>query len=238
MKLSYNVTGIPRKSLVLAIEEILNAPLNYKGAPTFAYEVCGYIVDKNGTLTGADNLDLEAALHQKGFIASEHTYEEPDTYKSELSEMGTANTIPHTLTIELPLDEFTGEAISNLEKLVASKVTLIKKALDTNTLPIEVTEDKVSFPWFSPQGDAALVRAYTQFITALCTAAKEQKRVTAKEKIVDNEKFAFRVFLIRLGFVGDEYKAARKILLRNLSGNSAFKNGTPEKTNKNEETHR
>jgi hypothetical protein len=37
------------------------------------------------------------------------------------------------------------------------------------------------------------------------------------------------VFLIRLGFVGDEYKTARKILLRNLSGNSAFKNGAPAK---------
>jgi hypothetical protein len=46
---------------------------------------------------------------------------------------------------------------------------------------------------------------------------------------VDNEKFAFRVFLIRLGFVGDDYKNARKILLRNLTGNSAFKNGRPEK---------
>jgi hypothetical protein len=53
--------------------------------------------------------------------------------------------------------------------------------------------------------------------------------VTAKDKPVENEKFAFRVFLIRLGFVGDEYKTARKILLRNLSGNSAFKNGAPAK---------
>ncbi len=49
----------------------------------------------------------------------------------------------------------------------------------------------------------------------------------AREKRVDNEKFAFRVFLIRLGFIGDDYKAARKILLSNLSGNSAFKNGAP-----------
>ena len=57
----------------------------------------------------------------------------------------------------------------------------------------------------------------------------QQKRVTAKEKPVENEKFAFRVFLIRLGFVGDEYKVARKILLNNLSGNSAFKNGMPSK---------
>ena len=55
--------------------------------------------------------------------------------------------------------------------------------------------------------------------------ALKQKRITTKEKPVDNEKYAFRCFLIRLGFIGAEYKSARKILLKNLSGSSAFKNG-------------
>jgi len=58
--------------------------------------------------------------------------------------------------------------------------------------------------------------------------AKTQKRVTAKEKDTDNDKYAFRCFLLRLGFIGDEYKAARKILLRNLSGSGAFKSGNPK----------
>ena len=56
--------------------------------------------------------------------------------------------------------------------------------------------------------------------------AKTQKRITAKEKEVDNEKYAFRCFLLRLGFIGDEHKVTRKILLRNLSGSSAFKAGS------------
>ena len=43
------------------------------------------------------------------------------------------------------------------------------------------------------------------------------------------EKYAFRCFLLRLGFIGNEYKAERKILLKNLSGNSSWKNGAPEK---------
>ena len=46
-----------------------------------------------------------------------------------------------------------------------------------------------------------------------------------KEKETDNDKYAFRCFLLRLGFIGSEYKAERKILLRNLTGSSAFKNG-------------
>ena len=53
----------------------------------------------------------------------------------------------------------------------------------------------------------------------------EQKRISAKAKEYENEKYAFRCFLLRLGFIGDEYKADRKLLLRNLSGSSAFKNG-------------
>ena len=55
--------------------------------------------------------------------------------------------------------------------------------------------------------------------------AKKQTRITATEKQVDNEKYAFRCFLLRLGFIGDEYKQTRKILLKNLEGSSAFKNG-------------
>ena len=56
--------------------------------------------------------------------------------------------------------------------------------------------------------------------------ARNQKRISAKEKAVDNEKYTFRCFLLRLGFIGDEYKTTRKILLRNLSGSTAFKAGS------------
>ena len=55
--------------------------------------------------------------------------------------------------------------------------------------------------------------------------ARNQKRVTAKKKETDNDKYAFRCFLLRLGFIGTDYKTERKILLRNLSGSSAFKSG-------------
>ena len=55
--------------------------------------------------------------------------------------------------------------------------------------------------------------------------ARTQTRITAKEKEIDNEKYAFRCFLLRLGFIGAEYKAERKILLKNLTGSSAFRNG-------------
>jgi hypothetical protein len=240
--------------------------MEYLGAPTFAYKVGGYHIDKNGTVTGTDNLDLEDALYKKGYSAAKREYDEPDTYESGLGGLGAApdfedleltedeglgfeHTLHEdyqdesgmqesddwsyesdTLTIEIPLDGFTDESIGNLEKLIASKANLIKKAIGVDGLPIGRTSTTLQFPWFSFQASVEEVAAYTRFVTALCNAAKQQKRVTAREKATDNEKFSFRVFLIRLGFVGEVYKTTRKILLRNLCGNSAFKNGGPNKS--------
>lgn len=62
--------------------------------------------------------------------------------------------------------------------------------------------------------------------------ARNQKRISAKEKITDNDKYAFRCFLLRLGFIGSEYKEERKILLRNLTGSSAFKGGAKNEISK------
>jgi hypothetical protein len=144
--------------------------------------------------------------------------------------------VPDQLSIEMPMEGFTGVSIINLEKLIASKEILIKKAIGADALPIERTETTLKFPWFKFPANSDEVAANSRFIGALCNAAKQQKLVTAKEKPVDNEKFAFRVFLLRLGFVGDEYKTARKILLSKLSGNSAFKNASPEKADRDRST--
>ena len=116
-------------------------------------------------------------------------------------------------------------AWQNLKNLVSSKEGLIKKALGVDALPMMFTPEKISFPWFETQPDADVAQAATEFIAALCKTAKTQKRVTAKEREVENEKYAFRCFLLRLGFIGAEYKDTRKVLLRNLSGNGAFRDG-------------
>lgn len=129
------------------------------------------------------------------------------------------------LTVSLPRESFTDAALENLHRLVDAKATLIKKALAVESLPVEADEEKVSFPWFADGQDGDAAKAYTHFITALCDMARKQKRVTAKERPADNEKYAFRCFLIRLGFIGEEYKNERKVLLKNLSGNGSFKSG-------------
>ena len=214
MEIRYNVTGERRKELAKAISEITGLPAVYKRIPTYAFEIGAFTVDKEGTFLCDDEVDREM-LNQLTDGLTERGFEREEPSDG--------------LTVEMPLDGFTDESLSNLEKLIASKATLIKKSLGVDALPIERTETTLKFPWFHFGVPGEEVAAYTRLISALCTLAKEQKRVNAREKPVENEKFAFRVFLIRLGFVGDEYKVARKLLLKNLSGNSAFKNGAPVK---------
>ena len=133
---------------------------------------------------------------------------------------------PDHLTIEMPLKRFTPAKLENLTKLVGAKAALLKAALGADELPIKMTDDTLLFPWFSGNIDADHTAAYTTLVSLLCRTALEKKRVTAKEKDAEgNPKYAMRCFLLSLGFIGDEYKAARKILLSRLEGNSSWKGG-------------
>ena len=62
-----------------------------------------------------------------------------------------------------------------------------------------------------------------QLVSGIAKRAKMLTRVTATESVSDNEKFTMRLFLVSLNFKGEEYKFARKFLLRNLSGNSSWR---------------
>lgn len=227
MQIKFNVVGQERKSFVDAISQTLNAPIKYLGAPSFAYEVDYFTIDKAGTLVFDDCTDskvverLLESLVSQGFIAEET---ENATRGEQLGDTG--------LVIELPLEGFNDTALLNLERLVKSKSSLIKKALGVDSLPIEKSDDRVSFPWFSFDSTADEVKAYTHFISALCEMAKTQQRITATEKEVENEKYAFRCFILRLGFIGSAYKSERKILLSKLTGSSAFKGGAKNEISK------
>ena len=242
MRFEFNRTGAERKALVQAMGEILEVKPKYLGMPTAAYQVDYFHIDKTGAVEFDDRADSEEIenllerLAERGIVAApaetaqeggtaeesadaENKAEEPET-EAQGADLG--------LTVAMPRDSFTDAALENLRKLVDAKGSLIKKALAVDSLPIETDGEKVSFPWFAEGQDSESVKAYTHFIAAICDMARNQKRITAKEKPADNEKYAFRCFLLRLGFIGAEYKGERKILLKNLSGSSAFKNGEPK----------
>lgn len=133
------------------------------------------------------------------------------------------------LTISIPRSFLTDSALERLRQIVANKEVLFKRALSAEALPIEATEDKISFPWFTLKGVTGEAAAYGQFITALCQMAKEQTRILDKPYDGDNDRFAMRIFMVRMGMKGAQFALARKLMMQDLSGNSGWRFGAPPK---------
>lgn len=222
MKLDYNCTGADRKNLVAVLADHTGQKAKYLGAPSFAYQVDCITIDKNGVLHLDDNADpdwveaIQARLASSGYTCISEAYDNPQPDP-------VMNEEPERLSIQMPMASFTESSLQNLFNLVDAKGSLIKKALGVSDLTINLLDDRLAFDWFPADSTPEEINAYTAFIAALCAMSRNQKRITAKGKTVDNEKYAFRCFLLRLGFIGAEHKQTRKILLRNLTGSSAFK---------------
>lgn len=220
MEIYFNVTGAARKELVAEIEQLTGERATYLGMPSAAYRIGEYVVAKDGTLSWPDLNDADLKLLSQRELLLER-----------LSEAGFEAIIPGceeeqenktdglSLTVTVPLENVN---LENLECLLEAKGELIKKALQTEDLKFITDANNISFPWFREATPDELM-TYTKFISAVCEMTMNQKRITAKPRTDENEKYAFRCFLLRLGFIGDEYKADRKILLQHLKGSSAFK---------------
>lgn len=218
MTITINAQGAERKRLVQTISDWLGVPAKYCGAPSFNYEVDYFTIDRNGSLSFDDRADSEVIER-----LLEHIYDEGFDFDQSHTD---AEDEPCAVCISMPKSLFTDSNLENLKALIAAKGSLIKKALGVDDLPLEITDTKVSFPWFPATPTPDEMNAYDTFICKLCEMARNQKRVHATEKRTDNEKYAFRCFLLRLGFIGAAYKTARKILLGKLTGSSAFRDGS------------
>ena len=74
---------------------------------------------------------------------------------------------------------------------------------------------------------AGQLKSYMQLCLALSQMAKMVKTASPKPQQVENPKYAMRTWLLRLGFIGEEFATARDILTRNLAGDAAFRHGRP-----------
>ena len=223
MEVRFNVTGAQRKEMVKAVSEALDGcEAKYLGVPSCSYRVGDFEITRNGILVFDDSTDtglvekVTEALAQAGFEC------EQETEESAPKEQSTEDI---NLSISLPRESFTDTALDNLDGLLESKGSLIRKAFGIEDATYVLAEDRITFQWLHGEVTAEKSRAAQDFIGKLCEMARNLKRVTAKPKSCENEKYAFRCFLLRLGLIGKEYKTSRKILLQNLSGSSAFKSG-------------
>lgn len=246
MEVKYNVCGPRRKEMVQAVSEALGGwSKQYLGVPSCSYQVGDFEITRNGTLVFADRTDagmveqVLEALAQASFECEEAgkpaepetpgEAEQPDETTAagngtEAEDRSDAATLDG-LTVSLPKESFTEAALDNLDRLLESKGSLIRKAFGIEEAAYTLTDDRLTFAWLTGDITPEKAKACRDFIGRLCEMAKRQKRVTARVRAVTNEKYAFRCFLLRLGLIGAEYKTTRKILLRNLSGSAAWRDG-------------
>lgn len=245
MKVNYNIQKEERKAMVAVVSKVLDTKPVYCGAPTFSYKVGAFEIAKDGSLCFDDALDeatvacVRTALREAGFMSKGGEDEtscaatgadEPSRTEAAVDDLTPAETAieesdEDSLSISLPRSLFTETALQNLDALLLSKGRLIRHAFDIREATYTLEGDRITFAWLHGTITDETAKAYAEFISKLCLMARTQKRVTAKEKIVDNEKYAFRCFLLRLGMIGNAYKESRKILLQNLTGSSSFKSG-------------
>ena len=225
MEIKYNRTGKERKKLVSAISEILNAEAAYSGAPTFNYTITDdYIVNRDGNLVVSDKVqgtDLEHLIEK--LLARGFEYEKD--YETTIA-------FPSDTITSQPLEDNLDGTLERLNAIIESYEDLFKKAVGTSK-PLKVeklNENDIVFDWLDRIASVEELQAYTVFFAHLFRFAENAKRVNGKRTEIENEKFTMRTFLNRIGLSGTEHKQLRKLLLKNLSGNSAFRYGKPENT--------
>ncbi len=241
-----------RKELVKKLAEHLETTSTYLGAPTFAYQVGDYTIDRQGNIFDAEGqqVTLEELLAIE--VREEMEVGNRDISKDE----------PLCLEVGIPLEGYDGKSLRNLMHIIYNNQPLIKKALGLNedfvskeviealkqermrtlehfkeataavhnpSIDFDYEKETITFK-LGPGGEnPEKVEAATKLIGLINLYARRLKRnVKAKVKSSDNEKFTFRTWLLNLGMIGDEYKLARKVLLQNLPGNSAFRKPVKE----------
>ena len=197
MKIILNETE--RKPLAALLGEYTNTRPQYLRAPSYGYQIGDLLLTREGNIESPDTLsqaefdELLALLDTSGYCPKEtdfHPAQEPEAEATSTEETG----------LTIPLENVN---VRNLTNLLDAKGFLIKHALHIDDLRFELSEDNISFPWFSELPAPDEIHAYSTLIAALCKMSKDQKRISATEKPVDNERYAFRCFLLRLGFIGD-----------------------------------
>lgn len=208
--IKFNLQPKQRPKLSDEIAAALHTLPCYQKVPSLSYKIGDCTLERDGTLRIPDTVDSETV----------------DRLLNHLQEKGFTGEMEQTedrLIITVPKNTFTEQALANLQKMVDNKEALFSKAFVKENLTLNIDAENVIFDWFQFTANPDDVSAYTEFVSRLCDLARKVKRVIPTATENDNDKYAFRCFLLRLGFIGDEYKKARKVLLKNLTGNSAFR---------------
>lgn len=232
-KISFSIglTGITRKEAAGLAAQLLEGKEKYIGAPRFCY----IVVDKQGKewqVLKDKDIETEEKDQQVQLRTPLLDRDELETLcniQGKLKEAGGYINPSCRMIIGLEAEGHTDKSITIFKKVFESKKGLILQAMEVQEGEVTITEDSIVISLFNSTLEIERLKVYSTFCIALNERVLTLKSASSKATVTDNPKFTFRVFLIRLGLSGKEYKETRKILLEKLSGNSAFRYGKPSK---------
>jgi len=260
MEIKYGVQGKDRKKLAESVGTFLKADVEYLGVPSCSYKIRSIEIDRNGTMIIGNRMSEDTIkvllehLKEEGYKegaaskskvvvpktrpteeAKEEVKEEPKEVVKKERVKREHQVIPNDSKIDgyvisFPLENYDEGALSRLKSIIDSKANLMKKVFETDDLSFKTENNELRFEWFNGNTTPEELRAYSEFLAKLCHSAKEQQRVNATEKPIVNERYQWRCFLLRLELIGPEFKETRAILMKNLSGNSAWRVEKDEKS--------
>ena len=228
-----------RKDVVKAVSGILGEPSKYLGVPTCAYEVGNCTIDRSGAVETEDEKTAElvrAGLLEQGLIETPHTEADETTVSLPVEGMsaeGLKNLVFLTHSKQYLINRAFAEEVFQIptelaETLGSTEIPDAETFLQTfqnhaeGCKGISFQDGKITFT-LPTAGDPDMIKAFTHLAAAMVRQAKEQKRISPRETIEENEKYYMRIWLLRLGFGGAEGKEIRDLLMKKLKGHSAFR---------------
>ena len=228
-----------RKDVVKAVSGILGQPSKYMGVPTCSYQIGNCTIDRSGAVETEDEKTAElvrAGLLEQGLIETPHTEVDETTVSLPVEGMsaeGLKNLVFLTRSKQYLINRAFAEDVFRVptalvEELGSTEIPDAETFLQTfqnhaeGCRGISFQDGKITFT-LPTAGDPGMIKAFTHLTAAMVRQAKEQKRISPKETIEENEKYYMRIWLLRLGFGGAEGKEIRDLLMKKLKGNSAFR---------------
>ena len=245
---TYDKTQEDRKILVNRIGELTGRNLTYTKVPRCAYEGFGFTVTKEGNLEADESADAAVidALIAEGLIAAPETANvtvslpmgrhNGMTLRNLVNLLFTrASLLNKTLGTAFRVDETLTDALRDESGMITAEnfIEAVSKFKNEHGKVMEgltFEQDKLTFSTLPATDDPAVIKAFTEICSMMNKQALEQNRIQAKTVNDDNEKYAMRIWLVRLGMNGPEHKECRKILMEKLSGNAAFRTDAERQT--------
>ena len=228
-----------RKDVVKAVSGILGQPAKYLGVPTCSYQIGNCTIDRSGAVETEDEKTAEmvrAGLLEQGLIETPHTEADETTVSLPVEGMsaeGLKNLVFLTRSKQYLINRAFAEDVFRVPtalvaELGSTEIPDAETFLQTfqnhaeGCRGISFQDGKITFT-LPTAGDPDMIKAFTHLTAAMVRQAKEQKRISPKETIEENEKYYMRIWLLRLGFGGAEGKEIRDLLMKKLKGHSAFR---------------